>query len=103
VSAKTLAAPGVVVAALLAGATRTGCAWVRERLLEFRHTQLNKQQVSVAEGWWAVPCEGGPGQGGVPVNCVRGAPSLRCEGKNRYEFFDSRSQGMQHREFGGAV
>lgn len=36
VAAKTLAAPGVVVAALLAG----GCAWVRERLLEFRHTQF---------------------------------------------------------------
>ena len=29
-----------MVAALLAGATRTGCAWVRERLLEFRHTQF---------------------------------------------------------------
>jgi flagellar biosynthesis protein FliQ len=36
VAAKTLAAPGVVVAALLAG----GCAWVREWLLEFRHTQF---------------------------------------------------------------
>ena len=36
VAAKTLAAPGVVVAALLAG----GCAWVREKLLEFRHTQF---------------------------------------------------------------
>lgn len=36
VAAKTLAAPGVVVAGLLAG----GCAWLREKLLEFRHTQF---------------------------------------------------------------
>lgn len=36
VAAKTLAAPGVVVAALLAG----GCAWVREKVLEFRHSQF---------------------------------------------------------------
>jgi hypothetical protein len=36
VAAKTLAAPGVVVAGLMAG----GCAWLREKLLEFRHTQF---------------------------------------------------------------
>lgn len=36
VAAKTVAAPGVVVAALLAG----GCAWAREKLLEFRHSQF---------------------------------------------------------------
>jgi hypothetical protein len=36
VAAKTLAAPGVVLAALVAG----GCALAREKLLEFRHTQF---------------------------------------------------------------
>lgn len=36
VAAKTLAAPGVFVAALLAG----GCALLREKLLQFRHNQF---------------------------------------------------------------
>lgn len=36
VAAKTFAVPGVVAAAVAAA----GCAWVREKLLEFRHTQF---------------------------------------------------------------
>lgn len=42
VAAKTLAAPGVFIAALLAG----GCALLREKLLLFRHNQFVSSKFS---------------------------------------------------------